>query len=273
VRVVGAVARVLGAVAVAIIVAAGVVRLREWLLTSPRFAVREIVFTGQDRVATEELSRRAGLVRGMNVFQVDLAAAAHAMEEDPRVAHARVARDLPDTLRVAVDEHRAVALVLLGAVYAAAADGTVFKRATPSDGYDLPMITGLSRETFAGEHLAADDGLRAALALAEAYGRLGLDARAPLSEVHVERVGSETLLTAWCGDEPLRVDLGALASSELREPGPVLEARLARLARVWDELQRRGARARSVDVGNRTRPDWVAARLDSAEPSPAARGK
>ena len=45
-----------------------------------------------------------GKLEGRNIFAVDLAAAARGMEHHPWIASARVARDLPETLRVVVEE-------------------------------------------------------------------------------------------------------------------------------------------------------------------------
>jgi cell division protein FtsQ len=246
----------LGVVAVTGAVGWGALTGYRWLRGSERFAVRNLAFTGTVHASQEELVRRAGLVAGTNIFQVDLSAAAHAMEADPWVAHVRIARELPDTLRVAVDEHRAALVAEVGELYLVNGDGMPFKRLESADGLDLPVLTGLTREQMApGQAIPL---VQTALEIVAAYEKSGMQERAPLAELHVDAREGESLWTAYCGDEPVQVRLGELGAEGAGEPPDVLR----RLVRVWDELERRGARAGSIDIGNRQRPEWVAARLD-----------
>jgi cell division protein FtsQ len=252
-----AVLRVVGALALTAALGYGAFAAWGYLRTSEKFALRSLAFTGVGHASEEELTRSAGLVAGTNIFAIDLAAAARAMEAEPWVHRVRIARELPDTLRIAVDEHHAVALVAVGGLYAVDADGILFKRVTSGDKLDLPVITGLSRdEVEQGKDRGA---LATALGIVEAYGVHGMGERAPLSELHVGGDGGELAWTAFCGDEPVEVHLGPIGKAD----GPdAVVAVLGRLVRVWDELEHRGARARSIDLGNRQRPEWVAARLE-----------
>lgn len=259
VRSVGAaLARVVGSLAITALVVYGALASWAWLRTAERLQVRTIEFQGLVHAEAAELERRALLLRGTNIFSTDLSAAARAMEEDPWVAHARVARHLPGTLKVAIDERTAVALVSLGGLYASDSQGTLFKRVLAADGLDLPVITGLSREVFAGEHRVGDEALRTALRLVEAYAAHPMAERAPLAELNVGEQSGEPDFTAWVGDEPVEVKLGVVHSGEEGD----VSNHLGRLVRVWDELERRGARAKTIDLGNRQRPDWVAAWLE-----------
>jgi cell division protein FtsQ len=255
---------------VALLKAAGVVAITgaigwgafagyRWLRTSERFALRTLTFTGTVRASQEELTRRAGLVAGTNIFAVDRAAVAEGMEQDPWVRKVRVARELPDTLHVAVDEHRAALLVECGDLCVVDEDGVPFKHLDSADGLDLPLLTGLPRELLEQGPLGpATAVVTDAIAIAAAYRRAGMEDRAPLSELHVELDAGETRWSLFCGDEPVEVALGALDRERLDETA--LGA-LEGVARVWDELERRGARASRIDGGNRQRPEWVAVRL------------
>jgi hypothetical protein len=83
--------------------------------------------------------------------------------------------------------------------------------------------------------------------------------KAPLSELHVFTAGGETNFTAFSGDDPtVEVILGAFGTDPVRELQPVLR----RLERVWAEVEHEGRRARTIDLGNRERADWVPARLE-----------
>lgn len=245
-----------GTVSVTALVVYGAVSGWAWLRTDPRFAVRHVELPALRHADPAVLAARAGLQPGVNIFQVDLAAAAHAMEEDPWVAHVRLARELPDTLRVAVDEREPVALVSIGGLYLVDAQGLFFKRALAHDAVDLPVVTGLTRDVVAGER-RDEPGLRAALALVQAYGAHPMSNRLPLAEVNVGEEAGEQVFTLFAGDEPVEVRLGAIGPEGEQDAAQAFD----RLARVWGELDRRGGRAARIDLGNRQRPDWVAVRL------------
>jgi hypothetical protein len=72
-----------------------------------------------------------------------------ALQADPWVAPATLARRLPGEVLATIVEHRPAALVQLGGLYVLDEEGRLFKRAAPEDGLDLPVVTGLSREAWA----------------------------------------------------------------------------------------------------------------------------
>lgn len=230
-----------------------------WMRTSDRFALRTLTFNGSVRASQEDLTRRAGLVAGTNIFAVDRAAAAEAMEQAPWVRKVRIARELPDTLHVAVDEHHAALLVECGDLCVVDEDGVPFKHLDAADGLDLPVLTGLSREMLEQGPLGpATAVITDAIAIAAAYHKAGMDDRAPLAELHVDLDAGETRWSLFCGDEPVEVALGAIEREKLDETASIA---LEGVSRVWDDLERRGARASRIDSGNRQRPEWVAVRL------------
>jgi hypothetical protein len=260
-RVLSAVARALGLLAASALLVYGAVAGWAWLRTDEQFALKHLQFRGVTRAAPAELARLAGLADGLNLFSIDLAAAALAMEDDAWVAHARVARALPDSIVVDIEEHVPVALVaVVGGVYAVTADGVLFKRVISSDRLDLPVITGLSRDAFAGERRTGDPTLRAALDLVALFETHGAADQSPLAELHVHTDAGEPAFTAWCGDEPVEVRLGAIDPDH----PDAFAARLERLARVREALARQKTRPRRIDLGNRLRPDWIAVRPEIA---------
>lgn len=255
----GTIARLLGALALTAVVLGGAVAGYAWMRSSPTFEVREITVAGTRLSDPTELQKRAALVTGVNIFSVDLASAARAIELEPWVLRARVARELPAALRVVVEERMPVALIAVDDLYAVDTEGVLFKRATSADPIDLPVITGLTRDALLGEK-RRDADLRGALDLVKAWETSDVGSRLPLAEVNVGTEGGETSYTAYCDEDPvLEVRLGVLGDGVLAET-------MDRLVRVSGELARRGVRARSIDLGNRQRPDWVAARLDQPAP-------
>jgi cell division protein FtsQ len=213
------------------------------------FTLREIRFTGLSHATREDLLQRSGLVLGTNLFHLDVAAATRAIEAHPWVASARLSRRLPGALDVEVVEHRPAANLHLGGLYLLDDVGRVFKRASPEDGLELPLVTGMKREDWGSNRPAAQLRVYTALQLLDAWKAEGL----PISSLDEVRLDEDGGLTAVArdGGEPQEIHLGA------RE----LSLKLRRLVQVRAALQRRGERAVRIDLDNQARPDWVAAQV------------
>lgn len=251
-----AVARLLGALAVTALVVFGGFALHAWLTTSEVFAVSRVEVHHAELSEKSELVARTGIETGTNIFSLDLAAAAGAVEQDPWVSRATVTRELPDVVHVVVEERVPVALVALGNLYAVDSSGELFKRVRAHDRLDLPIITGLVRDAFVGDK-RKDAQLRMALLVAERWRASKTAGRAELSEVHVGEEGGMTSYVVWAGDPVMQLRLGAVEFGDEKS----IDEALARLERVWDEMERRGVRAAMIDLGNRQRADWVPVKL------------
>lgn len=217
--------------------------------------IREIRFEGLSRATAEELLELSPAQRGDHLLLCDIDLVAASLRRHPWVAAAEVRRALPGALSVTVTERRPAALVDLGGLYLVDDRGEVFKRAAPGDGLDLPVVTGISRETWVERRAEAEPLLAAALALLGRWAERGLDRRAPVSEIHVDVDYGTTL---WAGDEGLEVRLG---HGDLPE-------KLERLERVLAALAADGQRAEVLHLDNRRRPDWVAVRPRQAGGTP-----
>ncbi len=220
-----------------------------WATHSDTFAVREIRFTGLSHAREADLLQRSGLAAGENLFRIDLAKAARALEAHPWVASARLDRHLPDTIVVSISEHRAAALVQLGALYVLDDQGRLFKRAAPDDALDLPVVTGLSRQDWLDHKPELQLRLFAALHLLDTWHASGFPAGS-LSEVRLDEGGGFTLF-AHDGGQVQEVRLG----------GSDISLKLTRLSQVRAALARRGERATRIDLDNPARPDQAAATL------------
>ena len=225
----------------------GGLKLHAWATTSERFAVTAITWTGTSRASRAELARAAGLVKGMNLFELDVSAAKRSLEQHPWVREAEVTRHFPAAVSVRVEEIRPAAVISLGDLYLVDSEGMPFKRLQPGDGLDLPLLTGISREDYVANPEMAADSFRRGLATLAAYSRV--EKAEPISEVHIEP-RSLTLITG-SGAE-LRFGEGASAD------------KLARLSRVRAELARRGLSAEVIHLDNRVRPGWVAVKLSTS---------
>lgn len=222
-----------------------------WAHTSPRFALTDVVYRGTERASGSELSRLAALTPGLNLFALDVDAAERALAAHPWVKSVRVIRRLPSRLEIVVVEHSPIAVLALGELYLVDEDGAPFKRLSPQDGLDLPLVTGIDRERFVGDRQAALFELSQGIDAAVAYGRSSAAKGHPLSEVHLEN-GEVTMVTE--DGEEIRFGDGALAD------------KLARLARVRAALEDKRLSAAVIRLDDRVRPSRVTVQLSAPGP-------
>ncbi len=213
-----------------------------------RFRVREIRFHGLSRLDADELLTVLPVQRGDHLILVDTGLLEATLLQQPWVAYAEVRRGyLSGTLDIEVREHRAAALVSLGGLYLVNAQGQVFERAVPGLGLDLPVVTGIDREAYLSRRAEVEQILAGAVALAARWSEARLDARAPISEIHVDPVFGTTVVT---GD-----------GAEVRLGSRDLDAKLSRLARLLPALAAEHRKAEVIHLDNRRHPEWVAVRF------------
>ncbi|HEY6911123.1 MAG TPA: FtsQ-type POTRA domain-containing protein [Myxococcales bacterium] len=220
-----------------------------WATRSEAFALRRVVFTGLVHAREPALLEASGLAQGKNLFRLDLARAARALQAQPWVASARLERRLPGTVLVAVTEHRPAALVRFGALYVLDEEGRIFKRAEPDDRLDLPIIAGLSRDAWLDRKPELQLRLYGALHLLDTWQAAGF-ALASLSELRLDEGGGFTLF-----------DRGGGSLQEIRLGQNDISLELQRLTQIRAALARRGERATRIDLDNPARPDQAAATL------------
>ncbi len=220
-----------------------------WLTHTPRLGARTLDVSGNGHTTREEVLAAARLSLGSNVLAVDLDRTARLVERLPWVARATVTRQLPDTVRVVVEERTPAALVAAGGLYLASADGTLFKRAEPGDPVDLPVVTGLSREQFRERPDGARQEVRDALALMGDLESAQLGSSARLQEVHHDETGDLSVMLGgtyiWLGRGPYR-------------------SKLSRLRVVLGELHRRGLEPSEVHLESDRHPERVTVRAHTA---------
>jgi cell division protein FtsQ len=221
---------------------------RRHVTTSPRFGVTSVQVAGNERRPAEAIIVESGLVAGVNVFGVDLDLARNRILADPWVADAVLTRRLPGTILVQITERVPCALVAIGEMFLVGSDGEPFKRLEPGDPVDLPLVTGLTAESIAGDRAGALRTIRRGIDLAGEYERSALAKRAPLEEVHVDLDEAFTLVV---GRPAIELALGAAP----------FRRKLDEAARVVAELDKRRARADAIMLDNEARPERVVVRL------------
>lgn len=226
---------------------------RKYVISSPRFAITEIVTTGAKHRTPDELAAIAEVGKGQNVFLADLDRARARLLADPWVSEASLARQLPGTLFVRVKEREAAGILSTtdegrGDTYLVTREGTIIKRLEAGDPTDFPVITGVRLEQLLSDREGTTRTVRRALDLASDYDHSPLGARSPLEEVHVETNGELTLVV---GKSALTLRMG----------GPPYRRKLEQAVRVVAELDRRGAKPDTVMLDHDARPDRVVVRM------------
>src|SRR5580704_1876393 len=115
---------------------------------SPRFAIEQIALHGNHHLTDDQVRALLPIRVGDNVFDAGLDHIVRELGANPWIDRADAHRVLPHTIVVEMREHDAVALAELGGRYLVDASGHAFKRAAPSDGDGLPLITGLDRTAY-----------------------------------------------------------------------------------------------------------------------------
>ncbi|HWB81736.1 MAG TPA: FtsQ-type POTRA domain-containing protein [Nannocystaceae bacterium] len=180
--------------------------------TSPRFEVRGLEFRPTTHVDDAHLRQLLALPPGTNILSLELDGLAERITADPWVARATVNRELPDTLRVEIEEHQPIAVLAAGALLLVSREGEPFKQLEPGERGQLPVVTGVT-----GTELVADpEGARARIGRAiEAIDAYATKRRPLLSEIHVDTLGGVTLYTAQVGAQ-LRLGRGDIAAALAR---------------------------------------------------------
>lgn len=223
--------------------------LHRYALTTTRFGIRQVEVKGASRLGAEQVRAIAGIELGKNLFAFDTAAAEMRLLRDPWVSAARVARDLPSTLRVEISEREAVALGVLGdRPFLLTREGEPFKRLEGDDPSDLPLVTGVSAEELARDRQAGLERLKTGVDLLRQYERLAMARVHPAEEAALSPTGHVVLTVGKSG---IALELGR----------PPFARKLAMAAEVVAELGRKGRTPGIVFLDNQAHPERVVVRM------------
>lgn len=182
----------------------GAIMFYRVLVTTEHLAVTSVAVTGTVRVAPEEAVELSGITEGQNILSFSAGDVVEALKTNPWVKKATVKRRLPGSVEIAITERVPTALVHLdGALYVMDASGTVFKKYAASDGLDLPVVTGLTKDALkeGGAEAAGLMELMAALKAREGFLNLS-----KVSEINVDPVFGLSIYTL---DEGVRLAVGS----------------------------------------------------------------
>jgi cell division protein FtsQ len=211
------------------------VRGYQVLISSPLLSVTRIQVNGCKHLQPETVIRQAGIHPGDNILSLDLTEISRRVTAHPWVASAVIAREIPDSIRIDIEERQPFALVRGREFYLVDPQGRAFVQAFPGEYPDLPIISGMDPASVGpGRDLPQE----AVVLLSALY----LESRDYLpwrliSEIQWTPTGGLKLYTLRDG---IAINLGAGDYS----------ARMARLGRVLRYLEERGLQhqLQSIDL-------------------------
>lgn len=216
--------------------------------------VRSVAVEGAQGLRAAEIRAFADVRIGTPTFRLDLDEVARKVREHPFVASATVRRVPPDGIEIEVTERKAIAVIAAKWLYLVDAQGVPFKKASPGDGLNLPVVTGLRMDDF-------QDGppplLLDALSALRAYQNTGA-AGGEVQELHVHPGRGVTLVLP----ERLQVVLGTD-----RYPQKMEQLRVSLHA-----LKARKVAAKIIRLNGEQRPQRVPVRLHPSAEMPAGTG-
>ncbi len=204
----------------------------EALAKSGTFAVRNIEVSGAVRALEPDIVAYAGVKLGDPMLALDLDDIAMSLRRHPWVDSATVKRRLPDKVTIEVVEHDPIIVVALGSeagtgvvdLYVANRRGELVKRQSADDKLDVPVLTGLSRESAArdaeGVHARVRDATEVAQLVQSRVSALGR-----VDELHWDEALGWSVVTRVTGAHAMTTHLG-------REPRQALDVAAASLARL-----------------------------------------
>jgi cell division septal protein FtsQ len=225
--------------------AIAVASLREFVLESAYFSVREIQVRGGDKVAGNEIVSMAGLRRGMSIWSIDLPSIEAKIAKHPWVRRVQVRREFPRRVVIDVEERTPKAIVALRRLYYIDVDGVVFKEVDPGEDVKFPLLTGLRAEQLAAPDTTTRQRIREAIRLSE----MMVQRSHSLSEIHFAKPDR---LVVYTTAYPVALHMGWGNWAEKLQ-------RMERLLALW---QGNEERLGSLDMSFR---DQVVARLRRAQ--------
>ena len=152
---------------------------------SPFFQVKDIKVHGCAKIQRDRVIELADL-KGKNILSLNLRQVARRIKQERWIEHVAVKRELPDRIEIELKERQGVALINLDTICLVDEKGVIFKKVMNGEHFDLPVLTGLSREYLQTDPQKSNQLIRQALALVPLVNaRIGLS-QEDISEIHID---------------------------------------------------------------------------------------
>ncbi len=110
---------------------------------SEYFSTRSLQIQGNTRLSEAEVLKQSGVKPGENLLAINLKLVRKRLLAHPWISKASVAREIPNTIRISISEHRALAVLDLGRQFIINHQGRIFKEHAKTDPQGLPLVTGI----------------------------------------------------------------------------------------------------------------------------------
>jgi len=207
-------------------------------LRSPLFEIQRVVVRGNQYLVEDNVRNAADIGLGVNIFKINLAAAADRLKTVPMIKEARVTRVLPSTVLITVTERRPLGLLPAGNGFFEVDEEGICLQQTGSGVPGVPIITGVQVDVVKPGEIVETELLADVLMMISG---LPDEVVNQLSEVHIDPDGQ---IKAYTLDR-IKCRLGEAV--EVREKGVVL-------ARILQELQKQGAKVDYIDISSSGKP-------------------
>jgi len=217
--------------------------LGKLLYSNPDFTLRRFQVEQQGKMGKGELVSATGVRIGQNLLRIDLDDVKESIQRLPNVASVRVERRLPDTLFLAVEERRPVALIcptptagtqLAQSTYYIDARGFVLKPKPGEKLMSLPILRGISADEVVEGERTNNTDLKSALLFLKV---------APLAPV---RDGLDCSVIMIEG--PGRFLVSTPRGGKIRFRSGYLEEQFDRLGVIFDYAESKGKIVHTVDL-------------------------
>ena len=169
------------------------------LMRSPYLKVRSINVTGEKRVKKEEVLSLSGVQIGENILRVKKKQAEGSIRTHPFVEDAFLRKKLPDEVIIEIKEREPAAIVKLNGLFVMDRGGVLFKKYSPADDLDLPVVTVADDYGWEPE---VKSRIISFMEFLRGKERFNLD---NVSEIHVDRVYGFSVTTM---EEGIRLEFG-----------------------------------------------------------------
>jgi cell division protein FtsQ len=214
------------------------------------FRIEAIKVSGLSRLTEAAILTQAKIRTGDNLLAVNLGLVRKRLLAHPWIATARVAREIPGTIRIEITENQALAVLDLGRKFLINTNGRVIKERSPDDPQNLPLVSGI---TYADMSLG-EDALSPAMTavvqvLQTSQAQNSAIPYAQIQEVSMDP-GMGVTLTAW--PDQRRIKLGFAP----------FESKYQRIKRLLPYL-RHSSTWQGFDTIDANNPDRIVVQLGS----------
>lgn len=165
-----------------------------FLTTSPFFNVSSVTISGNAVLDQDQLLNRIEPVHGKNIFTLDSAAISQQLNEHPWIRSVSIERQLPDGIRLHIEERTPYTRIQLDKVYLMDNYGVLMGHDSPVYQH-LPLITGMeSKDGKLGRNVAGKD-LIACLKIMYYLNRLPFFQKDPINKLEIKTTRRAVFIT------------------------------------------------------------------------------